>query len=157
MQTAEVCEALNTAVAFEHAASLQYKQHALLVRGLWRRVLTEFFAAESRKALAHAQQFGQKIVALGGVPTVEVGATVRQSLEVAEMLQQDLALERLALQAYLDAWHLTEGEDAPTVALRTMLEDHIAAEQQDIEELELYLEMVQTGAIAPEVQLQMVK
>lgn len=147
MKTVEICEALNTAVAYEHAASLQYKQQALLVRGLWRRLLTEFFGAESRKALAHAQHFGQKIVALGGVPTVEVGATVQQSLEVAEMLEHDVALERLALEAYLAAWRLTEGEDAAAVALRTMLEEHIAAEQQDVDELELYLEMVQTEAV----------
>ncbi|HEY5863954.1 MAG TPA: ferritin-like domain-containing protein [Candidatus Tectomicrobia bacterium] len=146
MKTAAICAALNTAVAYEHAASLQYKQQALLVRGLWRRVLMEFFAAESRKALAHAQQFGQKIVALGGVPTVEVGATVQQSLEVTEMLEHDVALERLALEAYLAAWRLTEGEDATAVALRAMLEAHIAAEQQDVDELELYLEMVQTEA-----------
>ena len=118
-----------------------------MIRGLWRRVLAKFFAAESQKALAHAQQFGQKIVALGGVPTVEVGATVRQSLDVAEMLEHDLALERLALEAYLAAWRLTEGEDAAAVALRTMLEAHIAAEQQDVDELELYLEMVQTEAV----------
>ena len=98
MKTAAICAALNTAVAYEHAASLQYKQHGLMVQGLWRRMLTEFFAAESRKALAHAQHFGQKIVALGGVPTVEVGATVQQSLEVTEMLEHDLALERLALE-----------------------------------------------------------
>ena len=147
MKTAAICAALNTAVAYEHAASLQYKQHGLMVRGLWRRVLTEFFAAESRKALAHAQQFGQKIVALGGVPTVEVGATVQQSLEVTEMLEHDVALERLALEAYLAAWRLTEGEDAAAVALRAMLEAHIAAEQQDVDELELYLEMVQTEAV----------
>ena len=81
------------------------------------------------------------------VPTVEVGATVRQSLDVAEMLEHDVALERLALEAYLAAWRLTEGEDAAAVALRTMLEAHIAAEQQDVEELELYLEMVQTEAV----------
>jgi bacterioferritin (cytochrome b1) len=62
------------------------------------------------------------------------------------MLEHDVALERLALQAYLAAWRLTEGEDAAAVALRTMLEEHIAAEQQDVDELELYLEMVQTAA-----------
>jgi bacterioferritin (cytochrome b1) len=86
------------------------------------------------------------------VPTVEVGATVRQSLNVEEMLQQDLALERQAMQAYLAAHALAE-ED---VALRNMLEDHIEQEQRDIEELELYLEMVKTGAVAREVNLRVV-
>jgi bacterioferritin len=153
MNTAQVIEALNKAVALEHAASLQYKQHALLVRGLWRKVFADFFASESRGALDHAHKFGQKIVAFGGVPTIEVGATVRQSLDVDEMLRQDLALERAAMQAYLEAWRLADDD----VALRTMLEDHIESEQRDIEELELYLGMVQTGAVAPEIHLQVVK
>src|SRR5215510_11787450 len=103
MDTARVVEALNKAVALEHAASLQYNQHALLVRGLWRKVFADFFSSESHSALDHARKFGHKIVAFGGVPTVEVGATVRQSLDVEEMLRQDLALERQAMQAYIAA------------------------------------------------------
>lgn len=152
MDTARVVEALNKAVALEHAASLQYNQHALLVRGLWRKVFADFFSAESHSALDHARKFGQKIVALGGVPTIEVGATVHQSLDVQEMLRQDLQLERQAMQTYLAAHALAEDD----VALRTMLEDHIEQEQRDIEELEMYLEMVKTGAVVPEVTLRVV-
>src|SRR5688500_8264053 len=99
MNTTLVIETLNKAVALEHAACIQYKQHALLVRGLWRKVYAEFFREESRSAQDHAYKFGQKIVALGGVPTIEVGTAVRQSLELEEMLQYDLELERQAKQA----------------------------------------------------------
>jgi bacterioferritin (cytochrome b1) len=152
MNTAQVIEGLNKAIALEHAASLQYKQHALLVRGLWRKVFADFFSSESRGALDHAHKFGQKLVALGGVPTVEIGATIRQSLNVEEMLQQDMELERQAMQAYLAVHALTEDN----VALRNMLEDHIESEQHDIEELELYLDMVRTGTMAPEVNLRVV-
>jgi bacterioferritin len=152
MQTTEMMDALNKAIALEHTASLQYKQHALLVRGLWRKLFADFFAAESRQALEHAHKFGQKIVAFGGVPTVEVGARVRQSLDLEEMIQQDLELEREAMEAYLEAWTLA----ADDVALRTMLEDHIETEQRDIEELERYLSMVHTGAMASEVHGQVV-
>jgi len=152
MDTARVIDALNIAISLEHAASLQYKQHALLVRGLWRKVFADFFNGESHSALDHAHRFGQKIVALGGVPTVEVGATIRQSLDVAEMLRHDLDLERQAMQAYLAA-HAAGHDD---VALRTLLEDQIEQEQRDIEELELYLDMVKTSAVAPEVNLQVV-
>jgi len=152
MDTARVIDALNKAIALENAASLQYKQHALLVRGLWRRMFADFFSGESHSALDHAHRFGQKVVALGGVPTVEVGATIRQSLDVAEMLRQDLDLERQAMQAYLAAHALAEDD----VALRTMLENQIEQEQRDIEELELYLEIVKTGAVAPEVSLRVV-
>jgi bacterioferritin len=152
MNTAHMIDALNKAVALENTAILQYKQHALLVRGFWRKVFADFFAAESRSALDHACKFGQKIVALGGVPTVEVSAMVRQSLDLEEMLGQDLELEREAMQAYLAAWALADDD----VALRTMLEEHIESEQRDIEELEMYLDMVQTGAVTPEVNLQIV-
>ena len=152
MDTGQVIDALNKAVGLEHAASLQYKQHALLVRGLWRKVYSDFFMSESRGAQEHAAKFGQKIVALGGIPTVEVGATIRQTLDLEEMLRQDLDLERAAMQAYLDAHELVADNVAPS----NMLEDHIEDEQRDIEELELYLDMVTTGAVAPEVNLRVV-
>ena len=152
MDTGRVIDALNKAVALEHAACIQYKQHALLVRGLWRKVYAEFFRDESRSAQEHAYKFGQKIVALGGVPTIEVGTAVRQSLELEEMLQYDLELERQAKQAYLDALALCEDD----VALRNMLENQIEDEQRDIEELELILEEVQTAAVAPTMQLRVV-
>jgi bacterioferritin len=152
MDIPRVIDALNNAVALENAGVLQYKQHALLVRGLWCRVFAEFFSGESHSALDHARKFGRKIVALGGVPTVEVGATVRQSLDVEEMLRQDLDLERHAMQAYMAAHALAQDD----VALRTMLEDQIEQEQRDIEELELYLDMVKTGAVVPEVNLRVV-
>lgn len=152
MDTAKVIEALNKAVALEHAASIQYKQHALLVRGLWRKVFADFFFSESRSAQEHAYKFGHKIAALGGVPTIEVG-TVHQSLDVEEMLQQDLDLERQALQAYYTSHTMAQDD----IALRTMLETHIENEQRDIEELELYLDQVKTGSVMKEVNLQVVK
>jgi bacterioferritin (cytochrome b1) len=152
MDTGRVIDALNKTVALEHAACIQYKQHALLVRGLWRKVYAEFFREESRSAQEHAYKFGQKIVALGGVPTIEVGTAVRQSLELEEMLQYDLELERQAKQAYLDALALCEDD----VALRNMLENQIEDEQRDIEELELILEEVQTATVTPAMQLRVV-
>lgn len=152
MDTGRMISALNKAVALEHAACIQYKQHALLVRGFWRKVFADFFFDESRSAQEHAYKFGRKIVALGGVPTIEVGVAVRQSLDLKEMLRQDLEIERQAKEAYLEAWSLCEDD----VALRTMLEDQIESEQRDIEELEMYLEMVQTEAITPELHLQVV-
>ena len=152
MDTARVIEALNNAVALEHAACIQYKQHALLVRGLWRKVYSEFFLEESRTAQEHAYKFGRKVVALGGVPTIEVGAAVRQTLDLEEMLQYDLDLERQAKQAYLDALALCDDD----VALRNMLEDQIEEEQRDIEELEMILEQVQTAAVTPQMQLRVV-
>ncbi len=152
MDTAKVIDALNKALTLEHAATVQYKQHALLVSGLWRKVFADFFASHSRGSQDHALKFGQKIVALGGLPTIEV-ATVHQSTDLEEMLRQDLELEREAMKVYLGAHALVEGD----VALRTMVETHIESEQRDIEELEMHLGLVKTGGVEKEVNLRLVR
>jgi bacterioferritin (cytochrome b1) len=153
MDAKKVITALNKVVALEHAATLQYQQHALLVNGLWRKVFAEFFAAQSKSALDHAHKFGQKVVALGGVPTVEIGTTVHQSTDLEEMLHQDLQLEKDTMKAYLEAHEQAEGD----IALRTMIESQIESEQRDIEELEMYLGIVKTKGVEREVNLRRVK
>ena len=152
MDTKKIIAALNRAVALEHTATLQYKQHALLVNGLWRKVFADFFSSQSKSSLAHAEKFGRKIVALGGVPTVEIGV-VHQSTELEDMLHHDLAAEKETMQAYLDAHALTEGD----IALRTLLEGQIESEQRDIEELEMYLGMVKTKGVEREISIRQVK
>ena len=152
MDANKVIAALNKAIALENTATLQYKQHTLLVSGLWRKVFADFFASEGKNSVEHALKFGQKVVALGGVPTVEVGATVRQSTDVEEMLRQDLELEKETMRAYLEACKLAEDD----VALHTMLETHIESEQRDLEELEMYLGMVKTQGVEREVNLRRV-
>lgn len=152
MDTQKVITALNTAIALEHTAVLQYQQHSLLVRGLWRKEYEGFFEDQSKNALDHARKFGQKVVVLGGIPTVEMGAPILQSIDLEEMLQQDLELERTALQAYMDAHTLAEDN----LPLRVMLENQIEDEQQDIEEIEMYLGMVQTAGLEREINLRRV-
>ena len=49
------------------------------------------------------------------------------------MLKQGLELEREAMSAYMEAWGNCGEEDLPT---KFWLEEHIAAEQLHIEELE---------------------
>ena len=62
MDTQKMIDALNKAVALEHTAVMQYKQHALLVSGLWRKEYEGFFSGQSESALGHAHKFGQKVV-----------------------------------------------------------------------------------------------
>lgn len=152
MDAKKVVAALNKAIALEHTATLQYQQQALLVSGLWRRVFADYFAAQARSSMGHAAKFGQKVVALGGVPTVEVG-TVRQSTDLEEMLRHALDSEKSAMQAYREAHALTEGD----IALRTMLEGQIESEQRDIEELEMHLGTVKPQGVESEVSIRRVK
>lgn len=132
MANHELIENLNRALSLELAAVIQYMQHSFLVTGVEREVYRSFFRDQSEESQDHAATLGDKIVALGGVPTVEP-SMIRQSTKLEEMLRQDLELEREGMNAYMAAWDACKDEDRPT---RFMLEERIAKEQIHIEELE---------------------
>lgn len=132
MANTELVENLNRALGLELAGVIQYMQHSFLVTGPEREVFRSFFREMSEESRDHAAILGDKIVALGGVPTVEPG-DIRQSIELKEMLQQDLELERAAMEAYVAAWRSCTDEELGT---RFLLEERIAQEQRHIEEFE---------------------
>lgn len=132
MARAELIENLNQALSLELAGVIQYSQHSYLITGVWREVYKEFFRDNAEEAQKHAETLGDKIVALGGVPTVEP-AMIRQSTDLEVMLKQDLQLERDALAAYMAAWASCGEEDLPQ---KFWLEERISEEQIHVEELE---------------------
>jgi bacterioferritin len=132
MANDKLIEGLNKALSLELAAVIQYMQHSFLVTGVEREVYREYFRDQSEEAHDHAKTLGDKIVALGGVPTVEPGM-IRQATALTEMLKQDLDMEREALTAYMAAWEACGEADRPT---RFMLEERIYKEQLHVEELE---------------------
>lgn len=132
MARTELVENLNKALSLELAAVIQYSQHSYLVTGQEREVFKDWFRDQAEEAQDHAESLGDKIVALGGVPTVEPG-TIRQSVDVTEMLKQDLELEREALNTYMSAWAACDDSDLPQ---KFWLEERISEEQIHVEELE---------------------
>jgi bacterioferritin len=132
MPNAELIESLNRVLSLELAAVIQYLQHSFLVTGPEREVFRGFFRDLSGEARDHASLLGDKVVALGGVPTVEPGE-IRQSTDLAGMLRQDLELERTALEAYVAAWRACTDDELGT---RFLLEERIASEQRHVEEFE---------------------
>jgi bacterioferritin len=132
MARADLIENLNRALSLELSGVIQYTQHSFLVTGIEREIYRSFFRDQAEEAQDHVEMIGDKIVALGGIPTVEP-AMIRQSSELSEMLKQDLELERDAMAAYMSAWSSCDDNDMPT---KFMLEEQIAEEQKHIEELE---------------------
>ncbi len=132
MARTELIENLNKALSLELTGIIQYSQHSYLVTGIEREEFRGFFRDQADEAQTHAQFLGDKIVALGGVPTVEP-SMIRQSTDLKQMLMQDLKLEREAMEAYMDAWKSCGEED---LATKFWLEGQVADEQTHIEELE---------------------
>jgi bacterioferritin len=122
---------------------LQYNQYAQVLLGPERRVWHEWFEETSDEALSHARTFGKRVVALGGVPSVEP-EPVRQAGTLTEMLTNSLDLERRAVQVYTEALALCEDN----AAYRNLLEEQISTETEDVEELEKYLNQVSRAASA---------
>ncbi|MBO0797363.1 MAG: ferritin-like domain-containing protein, partial [Blastocatellia bacterium] len=68
-----VIESLNRALSLEYSAVIQYNQHRFLLTGKDRLLYADYFRDMSKESHAHVSRLGDKIVALGGVPTVEPG------------------------------------------------------------------------------------
>ncbi|MDM7920786.1 MAG: ferritin-like domain-containing protein [Pyrinomonadaceae bacterium] len=132
MARTELIENLNKALACELAGVIQYSQHSYLVSGTDREVFKGWFRDQAEEAQDHAEVLGDKVVALGGIPTVEPAA-IRQSTELKDMLRQALELEREAMAAYMAAWAACDDNDLPQ---KFWLEGQISDEQMHIEELE---------------------
>ena len=131
MARQELIECLNRALSLELAGTIQYTQHSFLVTGIEREVYRTFFRDPAEEAHGHTYTLGDKIVSLGGVPTVEP-AMILQATDLTEMLQMDLTLEREALAGYMAAWEACD-DHKPT---QFWLEERIAEEQLHVEELE---------------------
>jgi bacterioferritin len=135
MDKAATIDKLNEILKWEYSGLVQYTQFSFLVQDTWREVFSEFFRDNGEEALKHAHKVGDKIVALGGVPTVE-RAEVKQSTDLTEMLEYSLEVESKQVQLYTEALELCGERD---VALRILLEDLCLAEQEGVDHLEKVL------------------
>src|SRR3990172_1168204 len=90
MNVQKVIDELNKALSLEYASVIQ---------GLFRESIAPMLRDHAEESFKHAKILGDKIVALGGLPTVEP-APVKQASDLVEMLKQDLALAREVYEHY---------------------------------------------------------
>lgn len=135
MDKSSIIQKLNEILKWEYAGLVQYTQFSFVVQDTWREVFSKFFRENGAEALDHAHLVGDKIVALGGVPTVE-RAEVKQSADLTEMLEYSLEVESKQVQLYTEAVELCGERD---VALRVLLEDLCLKEQEGVDHLEKVL------------------
>ena len=133
MNPAKMVDQLNEVLRHEWTGLAQYAQASFVVTGLWREVYSQMFWGSAQECLTHGQQIGEKIVSLGGVPTVERNS-IKQSNEIEEMLNFSLDFERTAVAYYVDAIQLAE-ESPEDRALVILLEDILKQEQQGVDDL----------------------
>lgn len=149
MDLQKVINGLNEILSIEYAGMIQNLQHSYLVQGIEREFLRNFFRESAKRSFEkHTKLVGEKVVALGGVPTVEP-AMIRQSADTMEMLQQALQLETKAQNAHKQLLPAVEDD----IALRFMLEEMIFDEQLEIDQLEMLLAQKRPAVLQKEIRL----
>jgi bacterioferritin len=136
MNVQKVIDELNKALSLEYASVIQGLQHSFLVHGLFRESISPMLKGHAEESFKHARMLGEKIVALGGLPTVEP-APVKQASDLVEMLKQDLELAREVYEHYESLLKIVM-DDTP---LRVMIEGLAETEKTDCEKLEKLLEL----------------
>ena len=143
MADQEILDGLNEIMSTEYTSMIQLMQHSFLMQGADRYTFADLLRDHAKDTLSHARELGDKIVALGGVPSVQIGE-VRQSADTEEMLRQDLEQHRAAV-ATIDAMVQT-ADERKLVALRVLLENMSLEETTFLEELEKALRLKQVSA-----------
>src|SRR5919112_4462305 len=101
------------------------------MQGADRYTFADLLRDHAKDTVNHARELGDKIVSLGGIPSVQIGE-VRQSTDTTEMLQQDLEQHRAAI-AKIDEM-VDKADQRKIVALRVLLEEMSLEETRFAEE-----------------------
>jgi bacterioferritin len=139
----DLLDGLNEIMSTEYTSMIQLMQHSFLMQGADRYTFGEVLRDHAKDTLTHARELGDKIVALGGVPSVQVGE-IQQSSDTEEMLRQDLDQHRAAVAKIDEMVGLVDARKM--VALRVMLENMSLEETQFLEELEKALRLKSLSA-----------
>jgi bacterioferritin len=128
---------LNKLLQSELEGANRYLHHSFMVFGFSRKPIVSYLREQSTESLTHAALLGEKIVSLGGHPTVAIEAKWEpEKHKIGEMLEINLNAEREALKGYQKLLEMVPASD---VALDEMVRDLIRQEQEHLEELEKYL------------------
>src|SRR5438046_2093585 len=111
MDKSKLIDKLNECLRHEWTGVAQYSQAGFVVAGLWREVYSSMFFDNAKESFGHAKLVGEKIVALGGLPTVERNA-IKQSSDLNEMLHFAFEFESKAVKCYNEALALAGGDRA---------------------------------------------
>ena len=133
MSKQELIKGLNADLNNEIAASLRYLLEASLMWGLAGHEAREVFQEEVADEMKHAALLADKIVALGGTPSIdpELPTPIK---DAKKALQRELDYERKAVANYIE--RCKQADACGEIGLRIELETLIADETHHAEVIE---------------------
>ena len=128
-----VIDKLNQALENEYAGVVRYSHYSLMIFGFHRIPIVGWFRSQSAESLAHAEQIGEKITALGGHPSLKMGSLLETHKHaVGEILNESLEHEHAQVVLLHEILALVEGKD---VHLEEFMRGMILDEQEHIYEI----------------------
>src|SRR5690349_21695511 len=132
----KLIDGLNSDLAGEYAAIIQYTHYAATVTGPFRNELRAMFTAEVADEQQHAQYLADQIAILGGTPTT-TPRQVPPATTPRQMLQRIVEAEDRAIRDYTE--RLQQADAFGDIALRIALENQVADETRHKQEVERIL------------------
>jgi len=117
MKNNDLIESLNHALNREVSTFLRYMLQSATIKGAeWEAVRT-LYQTEVADEVGHAQYLADKIVMLGGVPKLAPDLTPPPA-EVRQMLEHDIAEEKIDVEGYIKLADLAERAGQPDLKLK---------------------------------------
>ena len=107
----DVVGLLNRILEAELAGAVRYTHYSLMIFGYNRIPIVSWLREQATESMAHAQQAGEMITALGEHPSLGIGPLLEtHKHDVGDILREALENERAGLQLYRDLLALVEGK-----------------------------------------------
>ena len=124
---AELIKLLNKDLELEYSAAIQYIQHGAVMTGAEYGDIIKEIKIHATEEIQHAITLADQIDYLGAVPSIDV-AKILTSKDNIEMLEQDLAGEKDAIERY--KMRIEQAENLKEFALSGQLRNILAMEQE---------------------------
>jgi bacterioferritin len=134
MNNTTMVEDLNRMLAQEHACSIRYATHAATVTGPYAEAVTARLKEISGDEVLHAEKLRDRILALGGTPTMQVSTEDLKPAKTLEgILKINIEEETGAIESYKA---ILNNVSPANVILFQTIQEIIRDEQEHLEELE---------------------
>jgi len=133
----QVVAVLNRLLESELAGVVRYTHYSFLVFGYGRIPIVSWLRQQADESLAHAQQVGEWITALGAYPSLEIGPLLdSHQNDIGAILRESLESEQKTLAVYRQLLGLVEGR---AVALEEFARQMVYAEELHAAEVDKML------------------
>ncbi len=134
---AEIVVKLNMMLKQEHACMIRYATHAAVITGPASEAIKARLKEISNDEAEHAEKLRDRIIALGGKPTMEIHTEdLKEAYDLATIIKINMREEVDAIKAYTEI--LAMVPETNVILYRT-IQDIIQDEQDHLEEISALL------------------